>query len=493
MKKISRLICALLCAALLLSASAFAAEDGFNASLTIDRSAAGQIRVTVADSSVLAAKKPTLTIPCEFAAAYVSFGGSVIASALDTEKKEISFPVAAGGTYVIQSGAAPSAPAAEVTVPVFSAAGKVDASATVTAGTASVHVTDGQLRDIVSAPAAEAGAVEVDVSGLDGVTAAAIPAGLVDAAAKAAGGRGLEVRTRNGSVAFDGAALGAADTGGTVVVSVAPVAHEKLGETQRNAVPADALIVDVSVLVNGVRVHDFSGGSITVSLPYTLKAGERPDCIAVWYLEDDGSLTPMNGKYDPASGMVVFITAHLSQYVIGSFPFSDVPGGAYYYDAVRWAVGKSVADGMSATAFTPAGVCTRAQAVTFLWRAMGSPEPTETVCPFADVNAGAWYYKAVLWATEKGITLGVNDTAFAPDDAVTRAQAVTFLHRAAARPAPAAANPFADVAAGTYYQGAVAWAAAQKIAQGAGSTTFSPAAPCTRAHMVTFLWRWLGK
>jgi hypothetical protein len=133
MKKISRLICALLCAALLLSASAFAAEDGFNASLTIDRSAAGQIRVTVADSSVLAAKKPTLTIPCEFAAAYVSFGGSVIASALDTEKKEISFPVAAGGTYVIQSGAAPSAaapsaPAAEVTVPVFSAAGKVDAS-----------------------------------------------------------------------------------------------------------------------------------------------------------------------------------------------------------------------------------------------------------------------------------------------------------------------------------------------------------------------------
>ena len=127
MKKISRLICALLCAALLLSASAFAAEDGFNASLTIDRSAAGQIRVTVADSSVLAAKKPSLTIHCEFAAAYVSFGGSVIASALDTEKKEISFPVAAGGTYVIQSGAAPSAPAAEVTVPVFSAAGKVDA------------------------------------------------------------------------------------------------------------------------------------------------------------------------------------------------------------------------------------------------------------------------------------------------------------------------------------------------------------------------------
>ena len=379
-----------------------------------------------------------------------------------------------------------------VTVPVSSDAGKVSVSASVTNGTASVSVTDSQLKAIVS-DSADTGTVKVDVSGLKNVTAASVSANLIGAAAKASGGKGLTVSVPGGSVALDSTALGAVNTGNTVVVSVDPVAREKLSDSQRASVPENAVIVDVNVLVNGAKVHDFSGGKITVSIPYTPKTGENPDSVTVWYLEDNGSLTPMNGKYDPASGMVVFTTTHLSQYVIGSFPFTDVPGGAYYYPAVVWAVGNGVTDGTSATTFSPDGVCTRAQAVTFLWRAMGSPEPTGKAGPFTDAAADAYYYKAVQWAVKKGITLGTSAATFSPGETVSRAQAMTFLWRAAGKPAAGTANPFADVAAGAYYESAVLWAAAQKITQGTAPGAFSPANPCTRAQIVTFLYRYLGK
>jgi hypothetical protein len=390
----------------------------------------------------------------------------------------------------------PSAPAAPgtpaVTVPVSSDAGKASVSATVTNGTASVSVTDSQLKTIVS-DSTDTGTVKVDVSGLKDVTAASLHAKLVDAAAKASGGTGLTVSVPGGSVALDSTALVAVNTGNTVVVSVDPVAREKLSDSQRASVPENAVIVDVNVLVNGAKVHDFSGGRITVSIPYTPKTSKTPDSVTVWYLEDDGSLTPMNGKYDPASGMVVFTTTHLSQYVIGSFPFTDVPDSAYYYPAVVWAVGNGVADGTSATIFAPDGVCTRAQVVTFLWRAMGSPEPTGKAVPFTDAAAEAYYYKAVQWAAEKGITLGTSATTFSPGETVTRAQTMTFLYRAAGKPAADTAKPFADVVAGAYYESAVLWAAARKITQGTAPGVFSPAAPCTRGQIVTFLYRALGK
>ena len=379
-----------------------------------------------------------------------------------------------------------------VTVPVSSDAGKVSVSASVTNGTASVSVTDSQLKAIVS-DSADTGTVKVDVSGLKNVTAASVSAKLVDAAAKASGVTGLTVSVPGGSVALDRTALGAVNTGNTVVVSVDPVAHEKLSDTQKAGVPSDALIVDVNVLVNGAKMHDFNGGKITVSIPYTLKSGENPDSVTVWYLEDNGSLTPMNGKYDPASGMVVFTTTHLSQYVIGSFPFTDVPDNTYYYAAVVWAAGNGVTDGTSSATFAPDSVCTRAQAVTFLWRAMGSPEPTAEACPFTDVSTEAYYYKAVLWAAEKSIIEGASAAAFSPNGAVTRAEAATLLWRAAGKPAAAAPDPFADVASGAYYEKAVLWAAAQKIVGGTGGTAFSPEAPGTRAQIVTFLWRWLGQ
>ena len=174
-------------------------------------------------------------------------------------------------------------------------------------------------------------------------------------------------------------------------------------------------------------------------------------------------------------------------------PFVDVAEGAYYYDAVLWAAENGITGGTSATTFSPAVTCTRAQTVTFLWRAAGSPEPTTTVCPFTDVSPDKYYYDAVLWAVENGITAGTSATTFEPDATVTRAQNVTFLWRWAESPAAEQANPFVDVAEGKYYHDAVIWAAEQGITAGTTATTFSPDDPCLRSQIVTFLYRYLAK
>ena len=170
--------------------------------------------------------------------------------------------------------------------------------------------------------------------------------------------------------------------------------------------------------------------------------------------------------------------------------FRDVPSDAYYFEAVRWAVANNVTNGTSATTFSPEEGCTRAQAVTFLWRIAGKPAPTESKNPFTDVKEGTYYYNAVLWAVEKGITNGTSATTFSPDEDCTRAQAVTFLWRAAGKPAPTESkNPFTDVKESEYYYNAVLWAVEKGITNGTSKTTFAPDDTCTRAQTVTFLFR----
>ena len=169
--------------------------------------------------------------------------------------------------------------------------------------------------------------------------------------------------------------------------------------------------------------------------------------------------------------------------------FVDVATGSYYEDAVDWAVENGITKGTDDTHFSPDGICTRAQAVTFLWRAAGSPEPETRAMPFTDVPAGSYYYDAVLWAVENGITKGTSDTTFSPDATCSRAQIVTFLWRSEKSPAAGTANPFADVKSTAYYAGAVLWAVKEDITKGTTNTTFSPDADCTRAQIVTFLWR----
>ena len=173
--------------------------------------------------------------------------------------------------------------------------------------------------------------------------------------------------------------------------------------------------------------------------------------------------------------------------------FADVKPGAYYEDAVNWAVGQKITAGKSATAFAPNDACTRAQAVTFLWRAAGSPEPTATSTVFTDVAKDSYYYKAVLWAVENGITNGATETTFAPNATCSRSQIVTLLYRSQKSPEATAENPFTDVKAGAFYENAVLWAVKENITTGASATTFDPAGSCTRGQIVTFLFRCMGK
>jgi len=171
-------------------------------------------------------------------------------------------------------------------------------------------------------------------------------------------------------------------------------------------------------------------------------------------------------------------------------PFTDVKESDYFATPVLWAVGKNITNGMSATSFAPNANCTRGQIVTFLWRACGSPEPTKSDNPFTDVKADAYYYKAVLWAVENGITTGLSATTFGPNATCTRGQVATFLWRSQGEPAPASTNnPFSDVKTSDYYFKAVLWAVENNVTQGVGSGKFAPNASCTRGQIVTFLYR----
>ena len=217
---------------------------------------------------------------------------------------------------------------------------------------------------------------------------------------------------------------------------------------------------------------------------YTIKAVNVPD--------DNG--TAYYCVVSNKAGEVTSDKATLTVSKLGAMTtFSDVPEGAYYTDAVAWAVEKGVTSGTSGTTFSPNADCTRAQIVTFLWRAAGSPTPKSKESAFTDVVAGSYYETAVQWAVENGITSGTSATTFSPNAACTRAQTVTFLWRSQKSPADGAANSFTDVAEGTYYTDAVKWAVKNGITSGTSTTTFSPNADCSRAQIVTFLYRCLGK
>jgi hypothetical protein len=170
-------------------------------------------------------------------------------------------------------------------------------------------------------------------------------------------------------------------------------------------------------------------------------------------------------------------------------PFVDVPEDAFYYDAVAWAVQNGITNGTTETTFSPDDDCYREQIVTFLWRAAGEPEPTIESVPFVDLDESAYYYKAVLWAYEQGVTLGVDETHFGVGQVCTREQVVTFMYRAANKPAVSGDAPFTDVEAGAWYADAVKWAADAEITLGVGGGLFGTGLTCTRGQIVTFLYR----
>ncbi len=172
-------------------------------------------------------------------------------------------------------------------------------------------------------------------------------------------------------------------------------------------------------------------------------------------------------------------------------PFHDVKMADYFYDAVLWAVENNITEGVGDGQFAPLKTCTRAEAVTFLWRAMGEPAPKSTDCKFTDVEKGAYYYTALLWAVEKNITNGTSATTFAPSMTLTREQFVTLLWRTAGEPNASTKATFTDVSSDAYYAKAVQWAVEEKITEGVGNNMFAPRRDCTRSQVVTLLMRYL--
>ena len=242
-------------------------------------------------------------------------------------------------------------------------------------------------------------------------------------------------------------------------------------------------------------------GTVTVSP----RSAEKGDTVTITakpdsgYQLDDLTVTDKNGKElkltDKGNGKYTFTMPASKVEVNATFvkeveisPFSDVSTSAYYYEAVKWAQAKGITGGIGNGLLGPNQPCTRAQIITFLWRAAGSPEP-KSMSSFSDVSADSYYAKAVAWAVESGITTGTGDGKFSPDATCTREQAVAFLYRASGSPAISGGSAFSDVAANAYYADAVAWAEKNGVTGGIGGGLFGSGNTCTRAQIVTFLYR----
>ena len=279
----------------------------------------------------------------------------------------------------------------------------------------------------------------------------------------------------------------------------------------------DAMAKAIEDAINALVRKSSGGGSSSPSYSVTIpnktengtvtvspRSAEKGDTVTITvkpdsgYQLDDLTVTDKNGKElkltDKGNGKYIFTMPASKVEINATFvkevetsPFSDVSTSAYYYEAVKWAQEKGITGGIGNGLFGPNQPCTRAQIVTFLWRAAGSPEP-KTMSSFADVSMDAYYAKAVAWAVENGITTGTGDGKFSPDATCTRAQSVTFLFRAIGKLVDSKAE-FSDVLTDSYYANAVAWAVENGVTNGIGDGLFGPDNSCTRAQIVTFLFR----
>ena len=334
---------------------------------------------------------------------------------------------------------------------------------------------------------------EIDLSGAkSGITDVTLP---TDAVKKVADSdaESLTVKLPDVTVSFDDKALAAVaeQSSGedlSLSVNVGTANSSSLTDAQKNAITGtrELSVIEVSLSSNGEKISNFNGGSVTIDVPFQWS---MKGLLRAYYIDENGNKSAIDVTYK--NGIATLVLNHFSTYVVeavDALSFTDVSAKAYYFDAVAWAVKNKITSGQSDTLFAPDASCTRAQMVTFLWRANGSPEPTVTELPFTDVAADAYYAKAVLWAVEAGITTGTSDTTFDPDGVITRAEAVTFLWRGAGKPA-AEGKLFADVESTKYYAEAVRWAVANGVTKGVSDTSFAPGNACTRAQIVTFLYR----
>jgi uncharacterized repeat protein (TIGR02543 family) len=400
-----------------------------------------------------------------------------------------------GGGGGISGGAGTGTDGTTVTVPVSSTEGNTHAAVTVEGGTATVSATEEQIKAVIS-DTEKTGTVVVDVSNLD-VSSAVVPSAIVSAARTAEGGTGLKVALPTGTVTLDETALNSTN-GSDVKIEVQPVAPSELNDAQKEKLGAQAesaTIVDVNVYVNDVLTHTFNDGKVDVSVPYTLKPGQRADTVTVWYLADDGSITPMHGTYDAKTKTVSFTTTHLSSYVIANFPFTDVSENAWYYGNVAYVYTHGLFSGTTGTVFSPETTMTRGMLVTVLWRMAGKPA-AKTASAFKDVRAGSYCADAVAWASKIDVVRGYSSTTFAPGDTVTRQQMAAILYRYAKyKGYDVSAGGESDLSGygdaekvSDYAKPALAWAVSTGLVMGS-ENNLMPASGATRAQVAAILQR----
>ena len=418
-----------------------------------------------------------------------------------------TFTADEGATQIIiRKKAAPapsgggSSSAPTITVPVTGDENTVKVQASVSGSTATVKdIKDADLKKVSGGET-----VEIDLSGLNkNIDTAKIPTTTVE---KIAEQGGMSVKLSTATVTFDAAAtqtITEQAKGNTIELVVDDIKTVSLNAVQKEAVQKldAALIIDAYLVSNGTRLCSeskggFGGGKATVALPYEIKGNRTAANYSVYYVDDAGKLEKLNASYDADAKAFVFDIEHFSNYVVAydenAMPFADVPAGKYYYDAVKWALENGITEGKKTTLFDPSGSVTRAQVVTFLWRAAGKPVVNYAM-NMSDVASGKYYTEAVRWALAEGITKGTDAAHFSPNATCTRGQIVSFLYRYAKAAASETSNPFTDVKAGAYYYDAVLWAVENGITGGKTAMTFVPKEPCTRAQVVTFLYRYMGK
>ena len=397
-----------------------------------------------------------------------------------------------------------------ITVPVSGDENKVNVSATVSGNNATVkELTDQEIERVIGADV-ETGVVEIDVSGLGkNISSATLPTTTVDKIADATketgnDASGMSVKLSTATVTFDAAAtqeIAEQAKGSTIQLVVDDIKEGSLNTAQKATVEKldTALVIDAYLVSNGTRLCSeskggFGGGKATVALPYEIESNRSAANYSVYYVDDAGKLEKLNATYDTELGAFVFDITHFSNYVVAyeknASAFVDVKTSDYFYNAVLWAAKNGITNGVDAVHFGPGVPVTRAQVVTFLWRAAGCPV-VDYWMRMDDVKSGEYYSEAVRWALSEGITKGTSDTTFSPDMVCTRGQIVTFLARFAGVEDAETASVFTDVQATDYFAAAVKWAKDNGVTSGTSATTFSPNRNCTRAEVVTFLYRWM--
>ena len=404
-----------------------------------------------------------------------------------------------GGSYV------PSGPGSStITVPVSGDKSTVHVSASVSGTTATVSKIDTTQIENVIGDNGQASMVEIDFTGLGKtIDTVKLPAAAIkDIAAKAQNEEvgGLTVKLPEAEISFDANALSAiqAQAGSQITLTVTPAKPTDLNNRQKEAV-GSAPVFDLTLRSSSGAITDFRGGYATVSLPYTLAAGQNPSGVVVYYLDSTGNITPCTTMYDVRGKSAIFTTGHLSLYFVGYDPaavwvnpFSDVAEGAWYYDAVRYASENGLMGGYGNGKFGPNDNLSRAQFAQILFNKEGRPV-VNYLLRYNDVADGAWYTEAVRWATSQGVVSGYGNGMFGPNDNITREQLAVMLWRYAGSPAATEKElHFTDTdKASGYALEALRWAVENGVMGGYGNGQLAPQGLATRAQVAQMLMNFL--